>query len=120
MANGMLRKKLDAFRLELGVSKRSYVSDQEAAELKELMNNNQELPAGIVVEKNPNYTMLKEEPYIYHRMEACDLTPDELNEYFQYQKLEKLNTIKNCIVFSTTLLVLSLIYGIIVYFRLSL
>ena len=101
-------RELQRYRSEYGLIQKIPFSHKENKEFRQMLENGGQLPEGVV-----EYRLVTTgEPIgeFYLRQEA-GLTDAEATEYLMYKELELLRTIKNCVVFFTVLVAVSLVLG---------
>jgi len=103
-----LQKELKDLKIKFGFYKKENCLDEENQKFKELRKNDTPLPDDIY------YASDIEMFYRYVRDE--NISEDEFKDYIYLLKAKNINTIKNCFVFFTTLTVIGMVLGIILYF----
>lgn len=110
MANINLRDELKRYKNQFGLLQRIPCTKEENKEYHEILKNGGVLPEGIYpylnyLNESDNNTI----PFEFYTVLDTDLTESEIEEYLTYKKLDLIKTIKNCVVFFTTLAVIGLI-----------
>lgn len=112
-----IKDELKDLRLEYGTFKRKkiYCDEETSKKYEKILiedDSNINLPKNIIYELDDNFTNYK----FYYIEDEKVLNEKELQEYLSYkqlEQLEKLSTIKNCIVFFTVCLVIELVCQVI-------
>ena len=96
-----LRDELRAHKFEFGVLKRVPCTKQENKEYAKLLKDGETLPEGVYAY---DYDLSA-----FYTVCGTDLTENEIREYLTYKQLGFIRTIKNCVVFFTTLSIIGLV-----------
>ena len=96
-----LREKLQEHKYEFDLLQKIPCTKKENEEYKQMLKSGKTLPEGVHA-----YTY---EPDEFYKIHEADLTEAEINEYLTYKQLSLIRTIKNCVVFFTTLTVIGLL-----------
>ena len=107
-----LKGKLNSFRIEHGICKRNFCSNEENQKYKKILAEGGTLPKWIYREEYEEGLSTEE----FFNIHKSNLSEEEIKEYLMYKKLSMIRTIKNCVVFFTVLTVI----GLIAYLLLSL
>lgn len=78
---------------------------------REMLKRGEHLPEGVYRYNRDN---TKEESAEFYTVHEVDLTKEELEEYIALSKLRMLRTIKNCVVFFTTITIIGMIVAFLV------
>ena len=81
-------------------------SKEDNKKYKQMLKNGETLPNGVFEYK---YGLDNEGTGAFYTIHKPELTPEERLEYITFKQLKMLNTIKNCVVFFTTLTVISMV-----------
>ena len=97
-----IREQLAQYREDFGLEdmQRVYCSREENAEYRKMLKNEQPLPQNVYESDNAGE---------FYTLQSQGLTQEEIEEFIKLKQLKLLNTIKNCVVFFTTLTVIGLI-----------
>lgn len=112
-----LRGALRSYRFEFNLLQRVPCSKQENKEYQKLLKDGGTLPEGVYAYYDNGVTSTTE----FYTVRESDLTESEKAEYLTYEKLDLLETIKDCIktikgcvVFFTTLAIIGIIAYLII------
>ena len=100
-----LKGKLNSFRIEHGICKRNFCSNEENQKYKKILAEGGTLPEN-VFNYTDDWTRDGEE---FYTIQKSDLSEEEIKELLMYKQLSMVKTIKNCVVFFTVLTVIGLI-----------
>ena len=99
------KSELLKLRIEAGIVQKHDCSVEENKEYSERISKGEPLPE--------NVYRYEEATEYFYRIYEPELTDEERREYIQLLKLRKLNTIRNCTIFFTVLVILSIIATVI-------
>ncbi len=105
-----IKREMNEVKFELGLWSKTDCTAEENQKFLELVSKGEELPKDIRRYVNPSNGA--EYPEFY-RVDAPELSPEELNEYLQLLQCKYLRSIKSGVYFFVTLTVISLILGFI-------
>lgn len=108
-----IRGELKELKYEFQLLEKVACSDDDTKKYREYMQNGTPLPAGI--EYSKNYGVGNEFEYYFYTVNIPDLSNEEKQEYIMLKKLKSIDTIKKCVVFFTTLTVISIISTILLF-----
>lgn len=108
-----LRSKLRSYKFDFNLLQPISCSTEDNKAYKKLLKDGQPLPDGVYGYKMQN----NEESVEFYTVYETDLTEQEITEYLTYKKLKLLNTIKNCVVFFTVLIITTIIISLILLFK---
>lgn len=116
MAKGRinLRDELRSYKFEYDLLQKIPCSKQKNKEYQKLLKEGGTLPKGVFAYVYDGGETSTTEFYTVYE---TDLTESEIAEYLTYKKISLIKTIKNCILFHTTLTIIGII-GMIFYFLL--
>lgn len=102
------KEDIKALKTALGIRKETQCSFSENEQYAQLLKEGKPLPEGVVKipdssDEYPDFCVIIE----------SKLSEDELAEYIQLRQLKNIITIKKCLVFFTTMSIISIIGGII-------
>ena len=105
-----VRQELFDKQVEYGFLKIVDCSVQENTEYANMKNSGESLPHNV-----RQYKDTQNDQYVdkYYYLKDSKLSDVEKQEYLKYIELDRLNTIKNCLIFFTVLTIISLILGFI-------
>jgi len=108
-----VRQNLFDKQIEYGFFRLVDCSDDENAKYSLMKRNGESLPERVRQYKDP-----KTDKYVdrFYYLIDSKLSDSERLEYLRYLELERIETIKNCVVFFTVLAVVSMILGLIAAF----
>lgn len=105
-----LKDELKAMKVKFGIyTEEEIFSEAEREPYVKLVKNGSPLPWNV----RCNGDSYEAESATFFRIKKVDMTDEEIAEYLRYKELKMLRTIKNCVVFFTTLAVISLVCGAI-------
>ena len=109
-----LREELCAYKFEFDLMQKIACSKEENKKYEKILKDGGTLPEGVF----PCYTYDNGEPLTseFYTIYEPDLTESEITEYLTYKKLDMIRTIKNCILFFTSLTVIGMIVWLFVAF----
>lgn len=102
-----LREELRDYRFEFDFLQKIPCNGQENKLYQNLLKNGQALPEGIYQYVYDGYKSTTE----FYKIYETDLTESERKEYLTYKQLGLIKTIKNCVLFFTSMA----ITGIVIY-----
>lgn len=105
------------FLQSLGLCKWSGCSSEENKMYTEMQKNNEPLPDGIILDVNRESTG-GTDGNIYARFSLKEYNDKDVYRLIESQKLQKLNTIKNCVVFFTIMAAIGIGAGLIMMLQL--
>ena len=109
--NKNIKQEINDYRLIYEVDKEVLCTKEENKVFKDLLKQGQSLPEGVFPYEYDSGILSDSE---FYRVVRSDLTQEEIMEYLAYKKLDLLNTIKNCLVFFTTLTIIGIILFLII------
>ena len=110
MEQQSLRDKLNIYKYEFGVSKKIPCSSQQNQLYAGMLRAGQALPEGVYAFRNGTTTATD-----FYTFSETDLTQEEIDEYLLYKKLTMIRTIKNCAVFISVLVFISVVAGLVLW-----
>ncbi len=109
-----IMSEFNELRSLVGTSVKKDCSLEEVNGYRNLLRENKPLPQGVFwINKDDNVSV---DQAVFAKYENLDVNKDELVEFLLCKCFGVLNTIKNCVVFFTVLVVLELIGGLILLF----
>lgn len=108
-----IKEELKELRYEFQLLEKVPCSDEDTKKYREYMQNGTPLPNGIDYSKN--YGVGNEFEYFFYTVNVPELSEEEKQEYLMLKKLRSINTIKKCVVFFTTLTVISIVSTILLF-----
>ena len=103
-----LKEELKSMKLKFGIyTEQEILSESEKEPYIKLLKEGKPMPWDIRCKENE----YEPESSSFYRITKTDMTEEEIAEYLRYKELKMLRTIKNCVVFFTTLAVISLVCG---------
>ena len=103
-----LKEELKSMKLKFGIYTEQEILSESAKEpYIKLLKEGKPMPWDIRCKEND----YEPESSDFFRITKTDMTEEEIAEYLRYKELKMLRTIKNCVVFFTTLAVISLVCG---------
>ena len=107
-----LKNELRSYRIEYDVLKKTPCTKEECKEYQKILDNDGTLPDGVYKDTDTNYETLS-----FYTVDESNLTEAETMEYLTYKQLHMLKTIKNCVLFFTTLTIISMIVFLLIMLR---
>lgn len=101
-----VQKELRKKRFEFGLFQDVECSDEDTQTYKTMLKNGEPLPEGVAQYKDSQTGEYMES---FYTVRDSGLTDAEKQEYLKYVELSYMKTIKNCVVFLTSLVIISLI-----------
>jgi hypothetical protein len=99
-------------QIQYGLYQIESCSEEDNAKYAEMAQNGEPLPKNVHQYKD---TVTDQYVDQFYYLKDSKLTDSEWQEYLRYLELDRLDTIKNCLLFFTVLTVISLILGFIVF-----
>lgn len=101
-----LKEELRDIYFDVNLLQKIDCSKEDNKKYKQMLQNGENLPQGVFEYKYELDNAGTGDFYTIHKPE---LTPEERLEYITFKQLKMLNTIKNCVVFFSTLTVISMV-----------
>ena len=107
-----IKKDLRRLRRELKLEQKIPFTYKENKKYAKMKKNGENLPAGVHESLYVDGGSTNE----FYTLYQADLNDREIAEYLAYKQIEMVRTIKNCVVFFTTLTVIGLVVGFLAAF----
>lgn len=101
-----VRSELKNYRYQHNLMQIVPCTEEENQEFEKMLQNGDKLPSGVYV---------FEDCLEFYRMYESDLTPTEIQEFLAHRQLKYLRTIKNCVVFFTTLTIIGMVASLLYF-----
>ena len=106
-----IKARLEEYRQSFGLRQKIFCSIKENKEYLKLVKSGGSLPDGI-------YRSVWEsgmESDEFYMVDEPELTEAQLHEYLTYKQLDMIRTIKNCVVFFTTITVIGMVLAFLAF-----
>ena len=108
--NKRIKKELDRYRMEYDLYEKLPCTNEECQEFDDLLKCGKRLPEDVYQDSDWRNTNGSK----FYRIARSDVSQADIMEYFTYQKLDVLETIRNCAVFFTVLTIIAIIFFLLV------
>ena len=99
-----IKKELFRLKVDFDIIQRCFCSEDEEKEMRMLENNKQPLPGDIHIDEDDGS---------HYRFVNVNLSKEEIDELLLLRQLKYLKTIKNCLVFFVSLIIISFICSLL-------
>lgn len=100
------KDKLMDYRINHQIDEAIPCSEAENIRYRHILATNGTLPEGVFQYEDNEGDLSS---YDFYTVSKSELTPKEINEYLAHKQLDMIKTIRNCVIFFTVIVVLSLI-----------
>lgn len=107
-----MRQELNELKFETGLFQRIDCSKEQTEYFRQILKEGNSLPEGVYQYRDGFGEQLDK----FYMIHDTNLSKEEREEYIALKQYVRVNTIKNCVIFFTVLMVLSLIASFILVF----